>query len=690
MIKWSHSRVIFLLFVVTTLTYWNTLGNGFVWDDEVLVNSNSYIRNFSYLGAAFRTDLFHGRTVSAATHYRPLQTLSYMLDYMVWGLNPFGYHLTNILLHALCVLLVYAMCQRLFGGKGLACAVALLFAVHPINTNAITYVAGRADPMAFAGMLGALLLLDISQRSYPAWRGVLGAYVGSVACYLVALFSRESALSFPVLVILYALIAYPSPQRRWWNALVLAAPYLLLGAAFCLLRHMALTGEGRMADVTWALPLALRVQIPFRSLATYFGLLFWPAQLHMERQVVLAGPWMPMLTAAGVLALSAWLALTVWARRRSPLVLFGAWWFLLLALPALGIVSLNATMAEHWIYVPSIGFYLAVLVAYRELEQRQAWLQTRAAWWTARCVFAAIIVALAARTVARNAEWANPLAFYARTKQLAWYSAIVRANLGQEYFAHGRDDLALQELLDAERLAPKDAPVKLKLAFLYQSKGDLTKARAKLKEGLQLSPRSTTALLLAADLAEQAGQFSEAQKYFITALGTTANPQPWIQYADFLLRRHRNREALAIAREALTLEPGSANLHNLLGIVLSESGDDAGAERAFRAASKLDRHSTDSWINLGRLAARHGDIPSAFANYRQALRVDPENLAARYQIAMLHWKLNDKATATMELRRLEQFAPDNADIRLALDKLRRGEDPTMKIDLLAAHPCLPE
>lgn len=682
--------MIFLLLVVTTLTYWNTLGNGFVWDDEMLVGSNSYIRNFSYLGAAFRTDLFHGHVAWVATHYRPLQTVSYMLDYMVWGLNPFGYHLTNILLHALCVLLVYAMCQRFFGSKGLACAVALLFAVHPVNTNAITYVAGRADPMAFAGMLGALLLLDVSQRSYPNPRGVLGAYVGSVACYLVALFSRESALVFPVMVFLYALIARPSPQRRWWNALVLAAPYLLLGAAFCILRYMALTSEGRTAGVTWALPLALRVQIPFRSLATYFGLLFWPARLHMERQVVLGGPWMPMLTAAGVLALGAWLALTVWARRRSPVMSFGAWWFLLLALPALGIVSLNATVAEHWIYIPSVGFYLAVLAAYRELEQRQAWLRTRVAWLTARCVFAAIIVALAARTVVRNTEWANPLTFYARTEQLAWYSATVRANLSQEYVGRGQNDLALQELLVAERLAPEYAPVKLKLAFLYQSKGDLTNAWAKLKEGLQLSPRSTTALLLAADLAEKAGQFSDAQKYFIKALGTTANPQPWIQYADFLLRRHRNREALAIAREALTLEPGSANLHNLLGIVLAESGDDAGAERAFRAASKLDRHSPNAWINLGRLATRHGDIPSAFADYRRALCADPENLAVSYQIAMLHWKLNDKATATMELRRLEQIAPDNAEIRLALDKVRRGEDPTMNIDLLPAHKRLPQ
>jgi len=646
----TNTWAVILLLTATAAAYWTTLGNDFLWDDEMLVVSNSYIRNTTYLAPAFRTDLFHGHAGWVATHYRPLQTVSYMIDYAIWGLNPFGYHLTNLLLHALCVVLVYAMIRRFFGNIYVAFGAALLFAVHPVNTNAISYIAGRADPMAFAGMLGALLLFD----SYCRQRSIV-AFAGAVLCYLAALFSRENSMLFPVLVLLYSLIINHS---SWRKAILSALPFAVLAVALGVIRHYALTSQGQVSGFSWALPFSIRWQIPFRALATYFGLLVWPARLQMERQVVFGSPSLPALTAAGIAAAIGLVAL---ARRQSREVRFGVLWFIVAVIPMLGIFSLNASVAEHWIYVPSVGLYLAVLtLPHRPLT---------------RAIFAIAILALMTRTIVRNRDWADAATFYARTIKAAPYSASVRANLSHEFAVNGNEDRALAELLAAERLDPKYPTVKLKLAAAYMARGDRVQARAKLDECLALMPRNTAALLLAAEIVEQDNDLYRARQLLLAAMDTTSNPLPWMRYAEFLQRHHENDKALTVVRQALTLEPGNATLHNLAGILLADTGDRAGAEQEFRTATTFDRHAPDAWINLGRLAARRDQWPAALTAYQRALQIAPDSPVAGYQIAIVHWKLGDRAQAEQELRRVHDAWPENRDIGSALDRLQRGETP---------------
>ena len=569
------------LVVMTALAYWNTLGNEFIWDDTMLVVNNSYIRNFSYLGPAFRTDLFHGNSSWVATHYRPLQTVSYMLDYAVWGLNPFGYHLTNLLLHALCAVLVFALVRRIFEHHALAFATALLFAVHPVNTNGITYIAGRADPMAFAGMLGALLLFDAYRKNRN-----LTIYAASLVCYAAALFSRESALLFPVLLVLYIVFV-----KAPWRAIV---PFVLLAIAFAILRQVTLAEaqawEGRPTAIAWALPVSVRWQIPFRSLATYLGLLIWPAHLQMERQVVFGHPMLPALTMAGVIAFVLLVAGIIVAWRRSRPTAFGLLWFVLLLVPMLGVLNLNATVAEHWVYMASVGFYLAIVSLGLKLPARIGY-----------SVFGAVIIALMARTISRNTDWTDAATFYARTAKAAPYSASVRANLSRQYAEGGRTDRAFEELLAAERLDPQSAPVKLKLAVAHMVRGDEAAARRTLDECLTLAPRNMSALLLAAEFAEADGDLYRARQCLLTAMDAASNPLPAVHYAQFLLRQKEFDKAVTVARQAVALEPGNANLHNLLGVVLAETGQFDEAQRAFEKAARLDRHSPDAKRNLQKL-----------------------------------------------------------------------------------------
>jgi Flp pilus assembly protein TadD len=566
--------MLLLLGLLSVIAYGNSIHNSFLWDDHVLVTNNNYIRNHHYLPMVFRSDLFHNDFGSAARYYRPIQTVTYMADYALWGLNPDGYHLTNLFLQLACVLLLALLLEQLAANRLVAFIVAGLFAVHPVLTNAVTYIAGRADSLAFFGMLAAWLLW---LRRRPLF------FVASALCYVLALCSRENAFLFPLLIVLHSRLL---DRNEWHRVLLDALPFALLATAFVFWRNAVLSLGGNVTTVSWSLPWTVRLQIPFRALATYLGLLFWPAHLQMERQVVLGGAWLRVLTTAGVLAVAGLVVLA----RRNRLACFGVCWFVLTLLPLSGLFSLNATVAEHWLYVPCAGLFLGV-VSVVPLGRG------------AMIMAVAVLTALAARTIVRNTDWRDAITFYERTKTAAPYSAAVRSNLGLELVAAGRTNGALSELRNAERLAPDSIHASDNLAAIYLKQGNLDKAQGKVADALRLDPHNPNALARAAMIWEQRGDVRRARLYYLRALAQTLNVPLRLEYAEFLARQRRLAEALQIAEEACALEPPNANAHNLRGVVLAESSRFDEAQLAFETARKLDRHSPNAAQNLARLRA---------------------------------------------------------------------------------------
>lgn len=655
-----------LLIILTAAVYLNSLPNHFVWDDEFLIENNSDIRNHLYVSTIFTTDLFHN-TDPGTPYYRPLQTISYMLDYAIWGLDAWGYHLTSILLHLACVLLIWLLIRQISGQDLSAFLVAALFAVHPINTNAITYVAGRADPLALAGMLGALWLFRKSRTAARSAR--LAWYSGSVLLFAAALFSRESALIFPALLFLERLAFQPERDHRCRRALAAAAPFVLLSGAFLLWRHAVLAQLHRSVLPALWLPSRVRWQIPFRTLATDCGLLIWPAHLHMERQVVLGGAELLVLTGLGLLLAGGLL----WTLSRTyltqPLIFFGMGWFMLALLPTLAIPTIAVAAAEHWLYVPSIGFYVVlVTVAGRQLEQ----LAPRSRR-LAGILVGVVLGALATRTIYRNRDWADALTLYAQTKQAAPYSSHVWNNLGREYVSLGETQRALAELHAAELTGMDNLSPQGNLSALYLSVGDLAHAQAKAEEILRRDPAHTGARLQLAAITEQHGEFAAAEREFRRAIESTTGIAPRLQFAKFLLRRGRAAAARPLAVETCVLEPGNAAAFNLLGAVLAELDDPAAAATAFENAAARDRHSPDAWINLGQLAFRHADLPAAITAYQCALQIQPDDGRAHFQLGRTFWKLGDRDQATSHLQDAARALPGNAAVLAALTAVRAGQ-----------------
>jgi len=658
----------FTLVILTLAVYLNCLPNQFVWDDVLLIENNSFIRNHLYIRTLFTSDLFH-TPGSGTPYYRPLQAISYMSDYAVWGLDPGGYHITGIGLHLVCVLLIWLLMEQVCGRSVLAFLVAALFAVHPVNTNAVTYISGRADPIALAGMLGALWLFRKSRTAARAAR--LGWYGGSVLLFLAALFSRESALIFPALLFLDQLTFLPESERRLRRAVMATVPFVLAGAIFLLWRQAVLSQPHRPVLPELSLPHSLCWQIPFRTLATDCGLLLWPAHLHMERQVVFGGIELLGLTGLGILLAGGLLSAVCRSYRTQPLIFFGLGWFILALLPTLAIPTIAVSAAEHWLYVPSIGIYLAAgAFATRHLAQQTPRLRVMAG------VFVVVALgALAVRTIRRNYDWADPATLYAQTKQAAPYSSRVWNNLGHEYIGNGATQQALVEIQAAAQADRNDPVTQGNLAALYLLAGDLNHAQAKVEDILRHDPEQADAHLKLAVIADQLGDFSKAEREYRRVIESNAEIGPRLQFSEFLLRQGRASAARLIALEACELEPGNAVAFNLLGAALAELNDLEGATIAFEKAAARDRHSPDAWMNLGGLATRRSDWIAAIGAYRRAVEISPSNGRAQFQLGMAHWKLSHRDQAATHLRNAARALPGNREVQAALRAVLTGQQP---------------
>ena len=195
-VRWYPVVIVAAVLVV----YANAFGNAFVWDDQYLIVENPAIKSWGRFWTLWTADLFP-HVVSH--YYRPLQALTYLVDYQLWTLAPFGYHLTSTLLHAGVALLFYRFVAALLGAPRAALIAALLFAVHPIHTEAVTYISGRSDPLSALFLLVALVGFVEGDRSrFTVWR------VGSLAAFAAALLAREAAMALVPLVVPLTLIRH--------------------------------------------------------------------------------------------------------------------------------------------------------------------------------------------------------------------------------------------------------------------------------------------------------------------------------------------------------------------------------------------------------------------------------------------------------------------------------------------------
>jgi tetratricopeptide (TPR) repeat protein len=319
------------------------------WDDDRYVLQNPWIRSWS------AENLIHIFTKPYFANFLPLHLLSYMFDYSLWGLNPFGYHLQSVLLHALNAALVWMVVRRMFGGRTLPFLAALFFAVNPAHVEAVAWISIRKDLLSTTFALASLDLY-LRARAAPSRDGGLpAAYVGSVLCFTLALLAKVTAVTLPAFFLLLDWTrgeAKAAWQRRLRGSdLTNKIPFVLIGASLVVFNRSAQVQAGAILRQD-ALSHAM---VKGHAMWNYLGLLF--GFLHGNPDYDLPALARDPATLAASLAgwmalpLAAWLAY----RAKNRTLLLGVSWIFIALIPALGF-PIVTYMADRYLYLPSIGF----------------------------------------------------------------------------------------------------------------------------------------------------------------------------------------------------------------------------------------------------------------------------------------------------------------------------------------------
>ncbi len=467
------------------ILYANTFANQMFWDDNDFILNNAYVHDWKYIPQYFSENIIAGAGF-VSNYWRPVLLGVFSIEYHLWGAHPFGYHLVNLLIHLADALLVFFLINGLFRKYKLSLLTALIFLIHPLQTEAVTYVNSLGDSLSvFFILLGLNNYLHFSQNNDRT------SFWWSVACYPLALMSKETAIIYPALIAIIEFFQQPelNLKARLKNVARFIWPTLVVAGIYLLLRATALNFQNTFnlydQDNLFTSHLSVRIFTFFQTLTTYFGLLFYPHNLHMERSLPLATNFFSQPVLLGFSLFVVLLAFIIYFWKKQPVVSFGLLWFLIGLAPTSNIlVPINGLLYEHWLYLPMIGFWLALfaLAAHAIPNKRYFWIPAFAGM-TIWFLF------LSVTTIVRNRQWHDPIRFYNQTLEYAPNSYRVVNNLGMAYADSNNYEKAIEMYSRAIQVDPTVQVGYHNLGNAYKSLEQNDAAIENFRKAIDLDPR---------------------------------------------------------------------------------------------------------------------------------------------------------------------------------------------------------
>src|SRR5438876_5097897 len=644
---------------------------GLIWDDIILTRDNPFIKSPLLALETFRHYLFLD---SLSGHYRPVQNLSYMFDYFFWNTDPAGFHLSNILLHVAAGLLLYRLLRHLFGkgaglwnsdDPGMARAGALaafllsgLGMVHPVHAAAIDYISGRADSLAFVFSAGAWLLVLRARIAKTRWlKGFI--YPLAALAGVLALCSREIACIW-ILIFLVHTLAFARNIGKKAKITTIVCCALVLGA-YAELRRLPVARAKPGFTENWSAP--VRGTLMLRALGDYGRLMVFPGNLHMERTIFDPNNYLSReswrktaaseyLSILGLVLLAAFL---YGCSRRGighRVRIMGTVWFLTAYLPISNIVQLNATVAEHWLYLPSVGFLLFLAGCALELPRRFG--------MGLIAVAAIAMLALSVRSTVRSSDWSDAEKFYKRTIAAGGLSPRVGVNLAQIYADRGEYVVA-EKMLRYILEATPDYPIaRNNLANVLAHEGKVAESETlfarsaeQARESRDQYPRTWIAAFHLAHMRSRAND--DAGAIVVLERARADYPEVWelISLESELLRRTQGPLPALRLIENYTRQNWWHHAAWLAeGRLYAENNDVGQSIRALRYAALLDVHDVQALNLLAAISVRQNQLEQACATQRRAIAREPNQPRQYLMLA----EILDKIGRTAEA----QNARDNA------------------------------
>ena len=685
--------IVALLLLVTIAPYWPATQCDFVnYDDSDFVTANLHIQG----GLSWEGVKWAFSNTEQAAYWAPLMWLSHMLAWQLFGSNPWGHHLINVLLHATNTALVFLLFRRMTGATWRSLMVAALFGLHPVHVESVAWVAERKDVLSgFFGLLSLIFYARYAQKvasgesphmvsgSRPSSPSPSVKSVPSVAknpCSCEAdvrlqSVATHSALDYGLALVFLAcglmskamLVTWPfvmllldywplrrlrfsmPPVGRWTldvgrskfvfsplaSLLFEKIPFFALAVVASVVTFVVQKHAGAVTEGE-TLPLGARGANALISYCRYLGKMFWPTDLAVFYPHPGHWPiWEVLLAGVLLLGISV-LLIAQW--RRYPFLLMGWLWYCGTLLPVIGLVqSGEQAMADRFTYLPSLGLLIVIIWGAYELARR---------WWhhviALSVMGSAAIILCLGLTRQQIGYWMDGETLFRHAVEVTKTNYLAHLNLGNALGIKGQIDGAFSQYEEALRLKPGDADAQNNLGIVLFKKGQIDEAIRQYREAIRVKPDD-----------------AKTHCNLGTALG----------------RKGQTDEALGQFQEAIRLKPDYAEARNKLGTALLERGQTGEAIRQFQEAIRLEPDDADAHNNLGTAFLNSGQIDEAIPQLQEAIRLKPDDAEVRNKLGAALGMKGRTGEAIVQFREAVRLKPDDANARnnLAVALGRKGQ-----------------
>ena len=654
------------LFVAVLAVFSQVRNHDFVnYDDNAYVTDNPRVKaGLTLKGVSWAFKASH------AANWHPLTWLSHMLDCQLFGLNPKGHHLTNLVFHLLNTLLLFYLLNRMTGARWRSLFVALLFALHPLHVESVVWVAERKDVLSTLFWM----LTVWAYLRYVEQPGLM-RYVLTILAFALGLMAKPMLVTLPFVLLLldyWPLRRFqvgpisgsdppitqttPAVQKQISQGIRLAwekAPLFTLAALSSLVTFFVQQRAGAVESMV-VFPLKVRFANALVSYVKYMGKMIWPQGLAVFYPH--PGNSLPEWQVVGAFLLLTLLSLlAVRTAYRYPYVLVGWLWYLGTLVPAIGLVQVGEqALADRYTYVPLIGLFIIIAWGGPDLIRR--WRYGPPVLATSTVI---VLLAMFTSTWLQVGHWKNSIDLFEHTIRVTANNYPAHNNLGVALEQQERLQGAIAHYEEALRLKPNYVEAHNNMGHVLGLQGEFQEAIAHYEEALRINPEHARTHFNLGVAAERQGKFQQALAHYEDALrfkpdyveahnnmGILRATQGKFQEAiDHYLhalrinpehaRTHYNlgvaaeqqgklQEAVAYYEQALRIKPDFVEVHNNLGNVLGQQGKFEGAISHFSRALELKPNSAETHYNMGNVLAGQGKLEKATSHFSKALELEPD------------------------------------------------------------------
>ena len=661
-----------IIIIAGFLLFFNTLSNQFVFDDESVVQNNESIQSLSSIPKYFTADDGFHKVIGR--YYRPIVSSTYAIDFAIWKLDPWGFHLTNVIIHIVACLILFALLMAIFKGKKYAILASLIgtlvFLAHPIHTEAVSWVSGRTDSMVtiffFASFLYYVKFIH-SKEDKKSKDDPQRMLMWSLIFYFCGLLSKEMIITMPVIIVLFDLV-YRGKSFEYLKKNIKAYGWFAgVTVVYLLLRYLLLKDIPERESYMYfhGMDVVTVIATMLKTLPIYLKLLFFPVGLlyHYNGFLSDAHSFFEGSVILSFIFIAALIGWAVYAYRKNEgAVAFCILFFFVTLLPVMNIIPTMSLMAERFLYMTSFalsliisylilkfideknkntitGVSLVVIVLFSVLtfQRNMDWKDNDTLYSTADGVDGTVLLVNAGNIYANKKIYDEAEKRFRRAIEIRDNSILAHHNLGLIHLIRGQLDSAEIEITKGLQLDPLAPDGYFQLATIYRMQGDMPKAIEKLEKLQEVAP----------NYRESKAMLDELKMMNLGSDDLSLNTQP----------------KLGDDMQTQALEQRSFQFYNEQNYVESI--------RVLEKLVELAPHKKSGYLNnIGVCYEEMGDNDKAMIFYKKALSADESNMNAYGGMASIYLKQGNREEAIIYYEKILEKMPDDQIVKNKVDSLK--------------------